>query len=347
MKEPNPFVPWDETHLIGRREQFKIFDDFLGFLSVGNSGIVVLRGVPGSGKSSTIRRFSRDSLHRGFFSPSVKAEKNEKMKRVVRGLFQELENEIMEKVNTGTIPMGKQDAFSKQKGVGTLRVLINKLQKTLGHSFTGVVFYIDDFDNIRKNEDILRQMTNVASEKKNVGFVISTTKRLRGLPENSREIELGPVEEYEFHDYITKAMKKEPKMGEECIKSVYRDSGGNPKLLKQVCWILYDSVKEGEKMITRAHYTANIRKIMSFLSRDWFGKLYSSASLQEKTVLRVLARANRPQSVKEISGQLNKPMGPAATLLLRLEAKGHIIKVERGKYQIFSGLYARYVRERG
>jgi hypothetical protein len=347
MKEPNPFVPWDESRIIGRREHFKAFEDFLGFVSAGNSGMFVLRGVPGSGKSSMIRKLREESLHHGFFSPAIRAEKNEKMDRVVKGLFQELDNEIMEKADTGTLPHEKADAFSKQKNVGTFRMLINNLWKTLGHSLTGVVFYIDDFDNVRKNEEMLRHIANVAAERRNIGFVVTTTKRLRRLPENTQELELGPVEEYEFRDYIAKSLKKEPKMGDECIKSVYDDSGGNPKLLKQVCWILYDRIKEGEKVITKAHYTANMRNIMSFLARDWFGRMYASASTQEKTVLKILARARKPLSVKESAKQLNKPMGPVATLLLRLDAKGQIIKVERGKYRIFSGLYAKYIRERG
>ncbi len=347
MKQPNPFVPWDESRIIGRKEQFKSFEDFLGFVGLGNSGLFVLRGVPGSGKSSMTRKFREEALHRGLFAPSIRAEKNEKMDRIVKGLFQELENEIMEKVDTGAMPLGRADAFSKQKNVGTMRMLINSLWKTFGHSFPGVVFFIDDFDNVRKNDEMLRHIANVAAERRNVGFVLTSTQKLRHLPENTQEVELGPVEEYEFRDYVTKSLQKEPKMGEECIKAVYNDSGGNPKLLKQVCWILYDGIKENEKIITKAHYTANIRKIMSFLTRDWFGKMYASASQQEKTILRVLARANKPLSVKETAQQLNKNMGPVATLLLRLEAKGQIVKVERGKYQTFSGLYAKFIKERG
>ncbi len=347
MKGPNPFVPWDESSIIGRKEQFKTFEDFLDFVAQGNSGILLLRGVPGSGKSMMMRRFQAETLKRKLFAPYIKAERNEKMDRVSKELFQELEGEIMDKVDAGAIPHGRAAEFSRQKGAGTFRILINNLAKTLGHSFSGVVFFIDDFDSVRKTEDALRHMANVASEKRNIGFVISSTKKLQRLPENVREIELGPIEEYEFHDFIAKALSKEPKMGEECIKSIYRDSGGNPKLLKQVCWILYDRIREGEKMITRAHYTANVRNIVSFLSREWFGKLYASASAQEGVILKILARANKPLSVKEVSTQLNKSMGPVATLLLRLEAKGHIVKFERGKYQVFSGLYAKFIRERG
>jgi len=347
MKQPNPFVPWDEARIIGRKEQFKSFEDFLGFIESGNSGLFVLRGVQGSGRSSMLRKFREESLHRGLFSPAIRAEKNEKMDRIVKGLFQELENEIMEKVDAGAMPLGRADVFSKQKNVGTPRMLINSLWKTFGHSFAGVVFFLDDFDSVRKNDEMLRHIANVAAERRSVGFVLTATRKLKHLPENTREVELGPVEEYEFRDYIAKSLEKEPKMGEECIKAVYGDSGGNPKLLKQVCWILYDSIRENEKIITKAHYTLNMRKIMSFLSRDWFGKLYASASQQEKTILRILARANKPLSVKETAQQLGKNMGPVATLLLRLEAKGQIVKVERGKYRIFSGLYAKYVRERG
>lgn len=347
MKGPNPFVPWDETNIIGRKEQFKIFEDFLDRVAGGGSRILLLRGIPGSGKSMLMRHFQEEVLKRKLFAPYIKASRNEKMDRLSKELFQELESEIMDRVDSGTVSEGKANAFIKHARTGTLRVLINNLWKTLGPSFPGIIFFIDDFDNVRKNDEMLRHMANIASEKKSIGFVFSATRKFHKVPENIQEIELTPLEEYEFRDFIAKTLKKEPKMGEECMKSVYRDSGGNPKLIKQVCWMLYDRIREGEKVITRAHYAANIRNILSFLSRDWLGKLYASASPQEKTILKILARSNKPLSVKETARQLNKNMGPIATLLLRLEAKGHITRVERGKYQVFSGLYRRFIKERG
>jgi len=347
MKESNPFAPWDESTIIGRKEQFKAFEDFLNRVTSGDSRILLLRGTPGSGKGMLMRHFQAEALKRRLFAPYIKASRNEKMDRITKELFQELESEIMDSVDSRIIPEGKANAFIRQSRTGTLRVLINNLWRTLGPSFPGILFFIDDFDNVRKSEEMLRHVSNIATEKRNIGFVFSTTGKFKRIPENVQQMDLGPLEEYEFRDYLAKVMKKEPKMGEECTKSVYRDSGGNPKLIKQVCWIIYDKLKEGEKVIAKAHYSANMRNIMSFLSRDWFGKLYASASAQEKTVLKVLARANKPLSVKETSRQLNKPMGPVATLLLRLEAKGHIVKIERGKYQVFSGLYAKFIKERG
>jgi len=347
MKAPNPFAPWDESTIIGRKEQFKAFEDFLERVSAGDSRILLLKGTPGSGKGMLMRRFQNDASKRKMFAPYIKASKNEKLDRLTKELFQELESEVMDNVDSGVLSEGKARSFSAQSRSGTLRILINNLWKTFGHSFPGIIFFVDDFDSVRKNEDVLRHISNIASEKRNIGFVLSATRKFRRIPENVEEMDLGPLEEYEFRDYLSKVLKKEPKMGEECTKSVYKDCGGNPKLIKQVCWILYENLKENEKVITKAHYSANMRNIMSFLSRDWFGKLYSSASAQEKTILKILARANKPLSVKETARQANKSMGPAATLLLRLEAKGHIVKVKRGKYQVFSGLYSKFIKERG
>ncbi len=347
MKAPNPFAPWDESTIIGRKEQFKAFEDYLERVTSGDSRILLLRGTPGSGKGMIMRHFQTEALKRKLFAPYIKASRNEKMDRITKELFQELESEIMDKVDSGLMPEGRANAFIRQSRTGTLRMLINNLWRTLGRTFPGILFFIDDFDNVRKNEEMLRHVSNIAAEKRNIGFVFSTTGKFRHLPENVQEMDLGPLEEYEFRDYLAKVLKKEPRMGDECTKSVYKDSGGNPKLIKQVCWILYDKLKEEEKIISKAHYSTNMRNMMSFLSRDWFGKLYASASAQEKIVLKILARANKPLSVKETARQLNKPMGPVATLLLRLEAKGHIVKIKRGNYQIFSGLYAKFIKERG
>lgn len=347
MKAPNPFAPWDESTIIGRKEQFKSFDNFLERITAGDSRILLVRGTPGSGKSMLLRHFQNEAKKMKLFTPYIKASKNEKLDRITKELFQELEAEIMDRVDSGEISEGVALAFIRQSRSGTLRVMINNVWRTLGRSFPAILFFIDDFDSVRKSGDILRHISNITAEKRKVGFVLSTTKRYRSVPENVEEMELGPLEEREFRDYISKILKKEPKMGDECAKSIYGDSGGTPKLIKQVCWILYDRIKEGDKVITKAHYSANMRNIMSFLSRDWFGRLYSSASAQEKSILKILARANKPLSVKETARQVNRPMGPTATLLLRLEAKGHIVKVQRGKYKVFSGLYAKFIKERG
>lgn len=347
VKSPNPFVPWEETGIIGRKEQQDEFAGFLDSIAGGSSGILLLRGVPGSGKSMLMRKFRADALKRKMFAPYIKAERNDRIDRFTRELSEELESDIEARSAGGEISPQKAEVFRREKSAGTLRGIIGALERATAPAFPGVVFFIDDVDNARKYGDAMRHLANVASEKRGVAFVLSSTRRVSGLPENAKEVFLGPVSEQEFRDYVAKALKKEPKMGDECIKAIYADAGGNPRLLKQSCWMLYDAVRENEKMITKAHYTANMRNIMGFLSRDWFGRLYSTASSQEKTVLKTIARANAALSVTEVSTQMNKPMGPTATLLLRLEAKGHIMKLERGRYQAFSGFYAKFIRERG
>ncbi len=340
MKGPNPFVPWDETVIMGRKQQIEAFSVFLDRVSSDSSGVLLLQGLPGSGKSMLMKLFHREAEKRGLFAPYIKVEKRDKLDRISRALFSELENEIAVKE-----PL-KVNAFSKEGNTGTLKGVISALEKVMRSNFPGVVFLIDDLDCTRKSKEMIRNIANVAKEKRKVGFVVSSTRRFEPL-ENVETIYLDPIEEQEFHDYIAKMLKKEPKMGEECIKAIYADCGGNPKLLKQVCWILYDSIKENEKMITKAHYATNIRGMISFLSRDWFGKLYATASQQEKVVLKNLARAAEPPSIKELATRLNKGMGPVATLLIRLEEKGHIVRVERGRYEIFSKLYAKFIQERG
>jgi len=340
MKGPNPFVPWDETVIMGRKQQMEAFSVFLDRVAGGSSGVLLLYGIPGSGKSMLMKLFHAEAQKRGLFAPYMKVEKRDKLDRISKALFSELENEIAAKEPS------RADVLSKEGNTGTLKGVIGALEKVMHSNFPGVVFLIDDLDRTRKSEEMIRNIANVAKEKRKVGFVVSSTKRFEP-PENAETMHLDQVEEQEFHDYIAKMLKKEPKMGEECIKAIYADCGGNPKLLKQVCWILYDSIRENEKMITKAHYVANMRSMISFLSRDWFGKLYATASQQEKIILKNLARAPEPLSVKELAAGLNKGMGPVATLLIRLEGKGHIVRVERGRYKIFSKLYAKFIQERG
>ena len=171
MKAPNPFAPWDESTIIGRKEQFKSFENFLERITAGDSRILLVRGTPGSGKSMLLRNFQSEAKKMKLFTPYIKASRNEKLDRITRELFQELEAEIMDRVDSGEISEGVALAFIRQSRSGTLRVMINNVWRTLGRSFPAILFFIDDFDSVRKSADILRHISNITAEKRKVGFI--------------------------------------------------------------------------------------------------------------------------------------------------------------------------------
>ena len=50
--------------------------------------------------------------------------------------------------------------------------------------------------------------------------------------------------------------------------------------------------------------------------------------------------------VSDVAKAIGKPLGPVTALMKRLLDRGAVVKMDRGKYRIFSRLYARYVKDR-
>jgi hypothetical protein len=162
-----------------------------------------------------------------------------------------------------------------------------------------------------------------------------------------RRMELGPFGEHEAREVVEKALKKgPPKMGEECLLSVLADTGGNPRLFKAVCFIIYDRLRDNEKIISKGHYLAYLPQIMGSLSRDWFGAMYQETPASERAVLKALASGDEGMHVSDIAKRLRKPLGPITALVGRLRGRGQVVRIDRGRYRVFSKLYGRYVAQR-
>lgn len=124
------------------------------------------------------------------------------------------------------------------------------------------------------------------------------------------------------------------------------DTGGNPRLLKAVCRHVYDRLKDSEKIINKGHYLAYLPYIMSMLSGEWFGRMYQKTPEAERRILAVMARNGEGMHVSDVARTLGRPLGPTTALVGRLLDRGQITRLDRCKYRVFAGLYARYVMQR-
>ncbi|MEM4360173.1 MAG: ATP-binding protein [Candidatus Bilamarchaeaceae archaeon] len=337
----NPFLPWKITeNIIGMREERRLLSVFLDRLFSGKAGIAVCRGPPGTGKTTLLKLAQAQGKGAGALSAFVKAGKREKESSIVRALKAEFESELSKLSEGGDLAPSKVRLFS-QEGVGTFNQLFSAIGKIVGRM--PILIIVDDIDLAQHPIEILRSIAK-DTEKYSAAVIVSTTKNII-LPPGAFLIELRPVREEEFRAYVEENTRKGIRLGEECLKAIYTDSGGNPKVIQFVLWQLYDAAKETDKIITRAHYTANIRNALALLSHEWFSKQYFEASDEEKRILRRLAQVGEA-SVTELAIALRKRPGPVATLLLRLEARGDILKVARGRYKVFCPLYAKFILER-
>ncbi|MEW6035767.1 MAG: AAA family ATPase [Candidatus Micrarchaeota archaeon] len=337
MKGPNPFALWedDPSAICGRKDESRIFMSFANGASSNQAGVMLVVGGPGEGKSAMLRYFRSEAEKAGMLAPYVNAEKGENEADIADKLYQEI------------ISSGAKPAHAAPDGFSGLAEFAGKAAK----KGFGAALLIDDLDNMKKADEALDgilRLLKASWGKRNVSFIVSSTREFRAGSDLLTLVRLKPFGEHDAREMMEKALKKgPPKMGEECLQSVLADTGGNPKLMKRVCHEIYERLRENEKVITKGHYLAYLPQIMGALSREWFGRLYQETPGAERAILQVMAKSEEGMHVSDIAKKLGKPLGPVTALTKRLLERGQVVKLDRGKYRVFSKLYAKYVSQRG
>ncbi len=335
MKGPNPFAALEGGGeiLSVRKDESRIFNGLLEATGAGQSSMILVKGGPGSGKSAMLSAFKEEAERNGLLSPYVKAERNEDIRAVAGKLSQD------GALLAGTITKEAPDSVA---------ALVHALERMASKRHFGVIVFIDDIDIMRKTEECLPQIWKTLGKSK-VSFVVSITRGLRiSLPENAKLMDLRPLDEHDANEMVERALKKgPPKMGEECMNSIMTDTQGNPRLFRTVCRLVYDKLRDNERVISKGHYLAYLPYIMSMLGREWFGRLYQEIPASEKAIIGVLASSEDGMHVSDVAKRLKKPLGPTTALMKRLLDTGQVVKLDRGKYRVFARLYARYAAQRG
>ena len=331
MKGPNPFALWedDPESISGRKDESRIFNGFVNSVLSKQGGVLIVSGAPGVGKTMLLRHFKEASERAGLVSPYANAERGEGEADIAGKIAQDAQ-----------LPGPEHD----------LESLTRALEKSAARGHFGAIVFIDDLDRARKSGELVKDMIALARagwRKKNIGFVVSSTKELGTGSGPAAQMPLGPLDEHDAREFMEKALKKgPPKMGEECLQSMLSDTGGNPRLLKTVCRVIYDKLRDNEKIITKGHYLGYLPLILGALSREWFGRMYQETPQAERRILQALAKNEEGMHVSDVAKKLGKPLGPVTALTKRLLEEGQITRIDRGKYKVFSKLYARYVNQR-
>jgi hypothetical protein len=300
IKGPNPFLPWEEDpkSIFGRKEEIRIFSSFANATGSKQSSGLLVSGGPGLGKTLLLRRFAYEAQKNGMLAPLVKVEKGEGEEAVVADISHELS------VLSG----------AKDKKPGTFMELV---EGTTKFGRFGAVIFIDDADQMKKADEALGRIAEAVKAawgRKRVSFALSSTREFK-TPEMFSLMRLGPFDEHDAKELVSKALGKgPPKMGEECLHSIMAGSRGNPRIFKSICRHIYDRIRDDEKVISKGHYLAYLPHIISMLSREWFGGMYQETPEAERKILQVLAKSDEGMHVSDIAKALRKPLGPITAL---------------------------------
>lgn len=332
MRGSNPFIPSvdENDDIIGKKEELRILDGFISMVGSGNPSMILIRGVPGSGRSAFLRHLEREAAKAGIFTVYARAERGEDLSEISKRIYGEM-------TGSAGVLKKKPSGFSE---------LLPALVPQEGKKAFGTLLIIDDIDALRKPEESIMAMERAIQASPNkVGLAMSTIRTIRR--KDLAILELKPLGEGEAREFVDKSLKNSHvRMGDECISTILSDTGGNPKLFRSVCRLIYDKLRENEKIISKGHYLAYLPAIMAVLSIEWFARAYQETPMSERAILVAMAKDEDGIHVSDISRRVGRPMGQVTALIGRLLDSGQIVRLERGKYKVFSKLYARYILQR-
>lgn len=125
---------------------------------------------------------------------------------------------------------------------------------------------------------------------------------------------------------------------EEVIRRVHERTGGHPYFVIYTMRELLNNLGD-KKQIKIDDFEETWPKIISSLEKTKFGPDFEIASEEEKKGLRKIAKMRQDTVTPSMAGIKDRK------ILSRLENKGLLIKVDRGKYKIYHPLFKEYIKK--
>ncbi len=383
-REPNPFnprIPANPGEFIGREEELGEFLSSLKSTKNRSPMSLAVVGSRGIGKSSFLAKCEQiakeqncmvirfSTIEGGFGSIEdlcdylltqlqgeiIKRSKLELVKKKTAKFFEDFEFTLTFK-DFG-VNIGRKRAQAALQTV--FREKLSDIWGKISESVPAVVLLIDEAEIIEALPGALMFLREVFSRlgEEGCGYMLVLSGKL-AFPEEMTE-RFSPLARF-FHPVQLKNLSAQEctlllKTELEGTKVVFddavigrmaRDSEGHPYVLVAIAYILYENLPPSDNRMTLKHYEAMELKIAGTLDAEFFGLMYKRARPVGKEILKVIARQGGKASFSEISKALRKSKGTVSPVMAELLEQGTIVKKERGKYELFHGLFKEYILQR-
>jgi Holliday junction resolvasome RuvABC ATP-dependent DNA helicase subunit len=158
---------------------------------------------------------------------------------------------------------------------------------------------------------------------------------------------LEPFNEKEIKTYIEKKLKTvDLTIDDEAIRSITTRSEGHPYVLVSMCYIIFDSLTDNERVISEDVISRAYPKIYYELAKDFFSPMYHPLTPKAKSVLYKIAfnLKDLDFSFREACIWTEMERNIVSPYIQELLRKGILNKPERGQYQVFHKLFLDYVK---
>jgi hypothetical protein len=373
----NPQQPARPDFFVGREPEITQFEKYLMQTINGSPMNMAITANRGMGKTSILIKFAeiakkekclvvRLSNYEGnvtditdfsdFLSSNIKTELLSK--KPIDGKVQDIVNwakSLTPQIQWNDIKLSLEKKQLVQK-IFSDRLI--KLWDEIKKDFKACVILIDEAESLEKIDGVfqfLREVFQRVSEETN--YMVILAGKLN-FPERMSESfsplnrffpvwKLDPFNEKDIQIYIEKKLKTvNVTIDNKAIQLIAEKSEGHPYVLVSMCYIIFDSLIDNERIISGDVTDRAMPKIHCDLAKDFFSPMYHPLTPKAKTVLYKIAL-----NLKELdfsfreacvwTGMERNIVSPYIQELLR---KGIINKPERGQYQVFHKLFLDYVK---
>jgi len=379
MLKFNPFNPQQPARpdfFVGREPEIVEFEKFLGQTIMGSPMNMSISGNRGIGKTSILIKFEQIArennclvIRMSNYESNIKSIidlcdficSNIKGEILSKKPIKEKISKANEWLKTFKPEIGWNDLTisleQKQIAQDIFRNRLNKLWEEIKPDFKSVVLLIDEAESLEKVQGaltFLREVFQRVSENSNYMLVLAGKLN---FPERMSESfsplnRFFPVEKLkhfnkeEVKEYITKKLKEvDIRIDEDSITYLYKNSEGHPYVLVAMCFLIFDSLNEGEGLIDIHLIKRTESKINSKLAMDFFSPMYHPLTKKAKEILLKITKNIQgiEFTFKEAVEWCDLESHYLSPYIFELMRKEIVNKPERAKYVFFHHLFLDYL----
>ncbi|MFH0838597.1 MAG: P-loop NTPase fold protein [Candidatus Omnitrophota bacterium] len=365
MIAPNPFTPqsgWEPKEFGGRKEEITLFEKKLRAAKTDKIDHMVLLGEWGIGKTSLLKYFKKLAQKMGYPSMLCPIGRFTDKDKTIDGI-----NLILEELER-TFPYEHTSGTSRKRQARSIQpqtLLTNKLlslYKVIASDL--VVILLDDVQNFSKISEVIDIIRLVLSRDE----IIQHTKYLFVLSSTPEGWQFfidkhSPIGRF-FRSKLSLALLSREEVlkiskttlahtgvsfSDDILNNIYAYTKGHPYELQLLSSNLYETQIQA-KVATVQQWAKALSDTLRDLGRDYFESLYRQITERERPLLEILSQQNTPLDIKEIKDLIwadirrykGYPLRDIGSFIYRLEDKGIVKKIARGKYEIFDRMFLEY-----
>lgn len=215
-----------------------------------------------------------------------------------------------------------------------------------------IILAFDEFGDICKldGEALMKKMRSKFQLHQNVTYIFSGsqetlmkdlfTKRESAFFRFGRVFYLSGLPKADFKSYIIRSFNQEGiKIDESCVDDLLYKTDGHPYYTQLVCQLCYLNVKKGEERVSTREMEEAYKKAI-LLERPYFEEMEISLMENRYQLLLVRQLLHDERSAYKVKG-IDKQY--IYKLIIALQKKGVIKRIEKGKYTLTDPLFKSYL----